>query len=157
MESFMSFIETAEFWHWFAFAVALTILEILSPTFFFMWLGIAAGLTGLVLLINPDLSWQLQWVLFAVLSVISVIGGRAYIHLRPTQTDQPTLNRRGEQYVGRAFTLDSAIVNGVGKVHVDDTTWKIEGPDVPSGTTVRVIGVNGTILKIETVEDVNPG
>ncbi|HHO67888.1 MAG TPA: NfeD family protein, partial [Gammaproteobacteria bacterium] len=64
-------------------------------------------------------------------------------------TDQPTLNRRGEQYIGRVFTLETPLVNGMGKIRIDDTTWKIEGPDCEPGTRIRVTGVDGTILKVE--------
>ncbi len=41
-------------------------------------------------------------------------------------------------------------VNGVGKLRVDDTTWKVAGNDVPAGSRVRVTGVEGTILQVET-------
>ena len=67
----------------------------------------------------------------------------------PVISDQPNLNRRGQQYVGRTFTLDEPIVNGLGKIHVDDSTWKIEGNDCPAGTKVKVTGVDGVILKVE--------
>jgi membrane protein implicated in regulation of membrane protease activity len=32
------------------------------------------------------------------------------------------------------FTLVQLIINGTGKLVVDDTTWKIEGEDLPAGT-----------------------
>jgi hypothetical protein len=86
---------------------------------------------------------------FAVLSVVSLIGWRAYQRRHPTVSDQPNLNRRGAQYVGRVFTLDEAIVNGTGKIRVDDTTWKVAGDDRPLGAKVRVTGVAGTVLTVE--------
>ncbi len=138
------------FWHWFILGVVLVVLEALAPGVVFLWMGIAAGLTGLVLLAMPDLSWQGQALTFAVLSVASVAAGRMYLKRHPTQTELPTLNRRGEQYVGRLFTLEQPIVNGVGKLRVDDTTWKVAGDDVPAGSRVRVTGVEGTILQVET-------
>jgi len=77
-----------------------------------------------------------------------VLVGRAWLRRRPIETDHPTLNRRGEQYVGRRFTLDEPIVNGVGKLRVDDTTWKIMGDDLPAGSQVTVTGVDGTVLVV---------
>jgi membrane protein implicated in regulation of membrane protease activity len=47
------------------------------------------------------------------------------------------------------FTLSEAIVNGTGKIHVDDTMWKVDGADLPEGTQVRVTGVAGTVLTVE--------
>jgi len=58
---------------------------------------------------------------------------------------------RGEQYVNRTFTLEEPVVNGQGKIKVDDSTWKIEGADCESGTKVRVTGVDGVVLKVEHI------
>ncbi|TFG86238.1 MAG: NfeD family protein, partial [Hyphomicrobiales bacterium] len=93
--------------------------------------------------------WQWQVLLFAVLAVVSLVAWRDYQRRHPSPTDEPALNRRGEQYIGRVFTLDEAIVNGTGKIRVDDTTWKVSGGDQPHGATVRVTGVAGTVLTVE--------
>ena len=47
--------------------------------------------------------------------------------------DQPFLNRRAEGYVGRAFTLEKPIVDGIGTIRIDDTVWRVSGPDCPAG------------------------
>jgi membrane protein implicated in regulation of membrane protease activity len=112
-------------------------------------MAVSAAVVGLLLLAIPEVTWQTQFLVFATLSVATVIGWRAYQLRYPTVSDQPTLNRRGEQYVGRVFTLSEAIANGTGKIHVDDTMWKVEGEDLPEGTRVRVTGVDGTILTVE--------
>jgi membrane protein implicated in regulation of membrane protease activity len=137
------------YWHWWVLGIVLVILEIFSPAAFFLWLGIAAGLVGGLLLILPSLTWEWQLLAFAVFSVASVAAGRGYLQRHPIKTDQPTLNRRGEQYIGREFTLDAPIVNGNGKIRVDDTTWKIRGPECPAGTQVRVTGVDGVVLLVQ--------
>ncbi len=145
----MSWTSDITHWHWWVLGVVLVILEIFSPAAFFLWMGIAAGLVGFLLLAVPDVGWVSQVLAFAVLSVLSIVLGRSYLARHPIKTDQPTLNRRGEQYIGRVFTLDAAVVNGVGKIRVDDTSWKVNGPDCPAGSTVRVTGVDGTVLLIE--------
>jgi membrane protein implicated in regulation of membrane protease activity len=137
------------FWHWWILGGILVIAEMLVPGVFLLWLGIAAGVTGLVAFFAPSMWWQAQAILFAVLSVASVWGWRAYQRRHPTETDRPTLNRRAEQYVGRRLTLDQPIVNGRGHVRVDDSTWRVEGADLPAGTPVVVTGTHGTILKVE--------
>ena len=144
----MELLANIEFWHWWVAAVALIIVEALAPGAVFLWLGISAGVVGAVLLVVPDLSWEYQVLVFAVLSVGSVIGWRSYHKGHPTETDLPTLNRRGEQYVGRVITLDVAIVNRAGKVRLDDTSWKVEGDDLPAGARVKVIGVEGVVLQV---------
>ncbi len=145
----MEFLEQAEFWHWWIAAILFLVIETFAPGAVFLWLGVAAGVVGLVVLIFSDLGWEYQFLIFAVFTVGSAVGWRAYVRRHPTETDKPTLNRRGEQYVGRTFTLQDAIVNGQGKITVDDSTWKIEGDDLPAGTKIQVTGVDGTVLKVE--------
>lgn len=142
-------VETLTFWHWFILAVVLLVLEVFAPGTFFLWMGIAAGVVGAILFFAPDLGWEYQLMVFAIFSIVSIALWRQYLKRHPTQTDRPTLNRRGEQYVGRSFTLEHPIVNGLGKIRVDDSTWKIRGPDCAAGTQVKVTGVDGTELLVE--------
>ena len=146
----MDFISEIQFWHWFIAAIILITLEmVVLPAVFFLWMGIAAGVVGMLLMMMPDLSFILQIMLFTVISVISLVIHKRYLKNNPQTTDEPTLNRRGEQYVGRTFTLHEAIVNGVGKIKVDDSTWKVMGDDMSKGAKVKVIGVDATVFKVE--------
>jgi inner membrane protein len=144
------------FWHWWILGLVLCGLEMLVPGTIILWLGIAAGLTGMALAIAPTLSWEFQILLFASLSVISLLAWRFYQKRRPPETDDATLNRRGAQYVGRVFTLQQAIVNGRGAVQVGDSLWRAEGPDLPAGAKVTVIAVAGTALQVERTADERP-
>ena len=144
----MSF-EEIEFWNWWVAAIVLIVVEVFAPGTVALWMAVSAAVVGLLLLAIPDLTWQIQFLVFAVLSVATVVAWRAYQLRHPTVTDQPALNRRGEQYVSRVFTLSEAIVNGTGKIHVDDTMWKVVGEDLAEGTQVRVTGVEGTLLTVE--------
>jgi len=145
----MEWLDPIVFWHWWILAGLLLIVELTAPVFFFLWLGFAAAFVGLVLLIIPGMSLEFQLVLFAISSIVSIVVWRKYREARPAKTDQPNLNRRGHQYIGRVFTLDAPITNGEGKVTVDDSTWRVTGPDQPAGTTIKVTGIDGVILKVE--------
>jgi hypothetical protein len=136
-------------WTWWIAGLALAILEVFAPGAVFMWLGVAAGLVGLVLLVLPGLDWHWQLILFAVLAVASVVVGRPIVRRRLMKSDHPTLNRRAEAHVGRTFTLDEPISGGRGRVKVEDATWKVEGPDLPAGARVRVTGADGATLRVE--------
>jgi membrane protein implicated in regulation of membrane protease activity len=148
----MEWLTEIVFWHWLIIAVALITLEMLVPGAFFLWMGISAAIVGAILFLAPSLSLIMQVVIFAVLSVISLVMYKQYQKRNPVVIDEPVLNRRGEQYIGRVFTLDAPIVNGIGKVNIDDSTWKIGGKDTAAGTRVRVTAVDGTILMVETEE-----
>lgn len=150
----MDWLSNIEFWHWWILAGVLLILELTTPMFLFLWLGIAAAATGFLLMVFPSIPIETQLVMFAVLSVVAVIAWRRYRETHLKKSDQPNLNRRGEQYVGRTFTLDGPIENGVGKVSVDDSTWRVRGPDMATGQKVRVVDVDGTVF---VVEPASPG
>jgi len=138
-----------EFWHWWVLGVALIILEAFAPGAFFLWLGVAAGVAGLALLIFPSLGLEYQGLIFALFAVASIVVWRRFLKKSPIETDHPRLNRRGEQYVGRTMTLNEPIVEGRGKIKLGDTVWRVEGADLPAGAQVRVVGTDGAVLKVE--------
>jgi membrane protein implicated in regulation of membrane protease activity len=150
MEAFFAGID---YWHWWILAGILLIIEVAAPSFFFLWLSIAAGITGLILLAVPELGWQYQLLFFSGLSVLSLMAFKRYQRAHPVTTDQPTLNRRGAQYIGRTFTLTKPIINNNGVIHVDDSTWRIRGNDLPAGTTIKVVGTDSVTLLVERVQN----
>ncbi|MDA3875713.1 MAG: NfeD family protein [Halothiobacillus sp.] len=140
-----------DFWGWLILAVLLIAIEILAPASFFLWMGIAAAIVGGILFLLPALDWPIQIGMFAVLSVISVFIGRRIFRPSRQESDHPTLNQRGAQYIGRQFTLEAPIVNGVGWLHVGDSRWRALGADAPVGTVVRVVAVDSTNLVVQPV------
>ncbi len=142
-------LERLEFWHWWVLAAGLIAFEVIVPSTFFLWSGVAAVVVGLVLLAASDIGWQLQVLLFALLSVINVVAWRYYAKARPGRSDDPQLNRRAERYIGRQFTLEEPIVNGRGSINADGIIWKIEGKNFDAGIRVKIVGVDGVILKVE--------
>jgi membrane protein implicated in regulation of membrane protease activity len=146
-----SFFTELQYWHWWIVGVGLVALEMLVPGTFFLWLGVSAGVTGALLLVLPDLDWQYQIMVFSVLSVGSIYLGRKIWRPSSDNTDQPTLNRRGAQYVGRVVKLAEPISNGRGKARVGDSLWLVAGDDQPVGAEVKVTGVEGTVLQVEPI------
>lgn len=146
----MGFMDTIEYWHWLIFGLLLLGLEIMVFGAIFLWLGIAALAVGLIVFVVPTLTWIPQILIWSVLSVVGAYGWQFYKKKNPSKEKPSTMNRRGEQYVGRHFTLMKDIVNGHGELHVDDTRWKIVSHhDLPSGMKVKVIAVEGTSLRVE--------
>lgn len=137
------------FWHWFAFGTLLLIVELLAPGMFFLWMAEAAVVTGIILWLVPSLEFDYQIGVFSVLSVVSTIGARAFVKSHPIVSDKPQLNRRMVQFIGRDFVLDGPIVNGEGRVRIDDSIWKVRGRDCSSGTKVRVVATDGVVLLVE--------
>jgi membrane protein implicated in regulation of membrane protease activity len=135
---------------WWLLALVLIGAELMAPGFFMLWIGIAAAALGVVLMFVPQMSFGMQAVVFAVFAVISCfVYWRFVRHATHETSDQPRLNRRAEQYIGRRFVLETAIVNGQGKARVGDSLWLAEGPDLPAGSPVEVVGVDGSTLKVK--------
>jgi inner membrane protein len=135
-------------WGWWVAAGVLLLIELVVPGVFFIWLAAAAALTGIADALF-DLPWQAELLLFAACAVIAVAAGRR-VYRGPTvePEDNPHLNRRQLNYVGRSFTLKEPIVDGRGKLAIEDTIWEVEGPDLSAGTRVKVTAVSGMSLVV---------
>lgn len=141
------------YWHWLVFGMILLILELVfASSGFLLWLGIASVFTGLVVIVIPNLYLGYQFLVFALVAIFSVLLWVKYLKRKPIVSDQPSLNRRHEFYIGRIFILQEPILNQRGSLRVDDTIWKITGVDMPAGTKVQVVSAEGTLLKVERCE-----
>jgi len=143
--------DNLEFWHWWVFAVLLIILEVFSPGAFFMWMGAAAGVTGLTLLVLPDLSWQMQFVIFAAMSIVAILVGKTFFNRKSANIDDPTLSQLETELIGNTYKVEKPIVNGSGRIQVGESTWKAQGPDCKAGSSVKVVSVQGAVLVVEPV------
>jgi membrane protein implicated in regulation of membrane protease activity len=136
------------FWHWLILSAGLLLLEFAISGAYFLWMGLTAVVIAGLVALFPDMDWRFQVMTFSVLSLVSVVLWRRYQRAHPERSDHPLLNRRAAQYRGRHFTLDQPIENGMGRLRIDDTLWKISGDDCPAGTRVEVVGAEGTVLKV---------
>lgn len=148
----MEWLDHVLFWHWWILAGVLLILELTKPVYFFLWLGFAASAVGFLLLVFPGAPVEAQLVMFGVLSIMAVVAWRKHREIHPPASDQTRLKQRGRQYTGCVFTLEHPIINGVGKLVVGDSTWRVKGPDLAAGTLVRVVGVDGVVFIVESAE-----
>lgn len=136
-------------WNWMVLGIILLVLEIVLPGVFLVWIGIASLIVGAISIFAWESgfwTWQTQVLLFLVLSVASAFAGRRLAGPRKDDSDQPLLNRRGDQLIGRTATLAEPIRNGRGRIQLGDTFWRVSGPDLPAGTQVRVTAVAETEL-----------
>ncbi|MET3647762.1 NfeD family protein [Phyllobacterium ifriqiyense] len=141
-------------WNWIVLGLLLMILEVTAPGIFFLWFGIAALIVGgFVILLGEafPFGWQVQVILFLVLSLITVFIGRKLVGATDAESDEPLLNRRGEQLIGQIVTLEEATVNGRGRARVGDSLWRVTGPDLAAGTPVKIVGIDQGTLRVEAL------
>jgi membrane protein implicated in regulation of membrane protease activity len=158
MDALFALLGDVQPWHWLALGAILVGIEIISPTFYFLWPGLAAGVVGAALYLFPTLSPQNQVILFAVLSVVTTIGWKRFAPADWTTTKpHPTLNQpRAAQYVGRRARAADGFSGGRGAVLIDDTRWSAatdDGSDPAAGEMVTVTGSDGSVLKIARKAD----
>lgn len=136
---------------WGALALLLFAAEALAPGAFMLWIGVGAAAVFVLVAVFSDIPLLWQVVAFVVLSVVSIQCYRRWGRARARPSDAPLLNRRAEQLIGREVVLQQAIVGGHGRVSIDDASWQVCGPDLPAGTWVRVLGVQGMVLSVEAI------
>jgi membrane protein implicated in regulation of membrane protease activity len=135
---------------WWILALVLIAVEVVAPGYFMLWIGIAAAVTGVLLWVAPGLSLLAQAIVFAVLAFASCAVYWRWLRPRLQHREAGTerLNRRAEQMIGQRYVLVDAIVNGRGKAQVGDGQWLVSGPDLPAGSTVEVVAVDGATLSV---------
>lgn len=135
---------------WWILALLLIAGEVLLPGYFMLWVGVAAAAMGALLWLVPSLGLLTQAVLFALLAFGACVLYARLLRPKLERRDPGSerLNRRAEQMIGQRYELIEPIVNGRGKARVGDGQWLVSGPDLPLGSTVEVVAVDGTTLKV---------
>jgi membrane protein implicated in regulation of membrane protease activity len=146
----IEFAMNLQWWHWWIAAAVLAAVETLLPGAVAIWFAASAAVVGALILMVP-VPWQLQLVLFGALGAVAVFAWRRYDKKNPDTSALPLLNQRSAQYIGKVCVLCDPIVQGFGKVNVGDGTWKVRGPDLPTGAHVKVVAADGTVLVVEAV------
>jgi membrane protein implicated in regulation of membrane protease activity len=125
----------------------------MAPGAFMLWLAFAAAAMFVLAWLFPEMPIVLQAVLFVVLGFSSILAYRKWLQQRQEpESDQPALNRRTAQLVGRIVPLERAIERGTGRVQIADAYWEVSGPDLPAGASVRIVGAEGMTLRVEAVD-----
>lgn len=141
-----------EFWHWWAIALILVVVEALSPSGFFAGMAMAAALTGAAYLAFPEMGLLEQFGIFGVLSFLFYfLFNYLLAKLGIGQGKKPA--ELAQEFMGKDFELGMAIKNGYGELEINGVNWSLKGPDVPSGSTVRVIGLDGDMLVVLPVKN----
>jgi membrane protein implicated in regulation of membrane protease activity len=137
---------------WAAVALLLFAAEALAPGAFMLWLGFAAVVVFVAVLLLPGIPLLAQVAAFIVLSFVSIQLYRKWFRGKEPKSDQPALNRRTAALVGRVVRLERAIVDGHGRVQIADAFWDVSGPELPAGASVRIVGADAMTLQVEAAE-----
>ena len=140
---------------WLGLAALLALAELFVPGVFLIWVAAAAAVTG-ILSLFIDLTFAGQLTLFGLSTIIAVLGGRRWYLTHIVESENPLLNNRSAQLVGRIVTVVETISATSGRVKVGDGEWPAKGQKMEKGTIAKVAEVEGGVLRLEPLEDTIP-
>lgn len=117
------------------------------------WVAVPLACIGLVMGVRGSTTgW---WLLAGGLGLLMADVLLTLFWARPAsgRTDQPLLNRREAQVIGRTVRVVEAIAGGEGKVRVADSVWRARGPDCAAGSLVKVVAAEGNYLVVVADEE----
>ena len=136
-------------WLWLIGGVLLLMAELIAPGFWLAFIGVAAIATGAAAFALP-IGVPLQLALFAALALlVTRIGSRRFYAARYDYSDNPHLNDRVHQLLGRVVTVVEPVNSDGGRVRVGDSVWSARGGPAEVGDRVRIVDVEGNCLKVE--------
>lgn len=147
---FLQLLEGMNGTKWLIFGVVLLTLEVLTGTTYILWPAVAALLVGVLVFVVP-LSWELQFLLFFIISAVLLFAGHKYFQPLMQGGEPSDLNDRARSMLGRRVKAATNFETGRGRVHVGDTQWQavMEEGDALEGDELKIIAVQGTILQVE--------
>jgi len=156
-----AFLDGASPWWWIALALGLGAIEIVTFTYFMLWLGLAAFTVGISLAIFPAMPGTVQLLIFALLSILYTAVGWGYVRRRQVDDARPGLNRRAAAVVGRQGIVIEAFAAGIGTVEVDGIRWRARlagGATAPeTGATMSIVSTDGTTVVVQPAEEAGAG
>lgn len=136
-------------WIWILAGLALLAIEMLTPGgFFTIFFGVSAIIVGVLARFGLAGPLWVQWILFSVLSVVSLLFFRKPLlaWMKRREVARPEV----DSLVGEtAVVLEAVPENGVGKAELRGTSWSARSTDgtaLPIGRRCRVQRVDGLTL-----------
>jgi membrane protein implicated in regulation of membrane protease activity len=125
---------------WFAIGLVLLLMELVIPGFFIFFFGLGAWVTALVCLIGEP-STNLQIIIFAITSVISLIGLRRIIQKKFFYSKGKESEDVEDEFTGKEALAVSDFGDEInGKVEFKGTTWTAESKsEIKAGQRVIII------------------
>jgi membrane protein implicated in regulation of membrane protease activity len=142
---------TILWWHWLVLGLLLAILELAaSGGFYVLFFGVGAILVGLLAAAGLAGSIWMQFFLFTLLSILSLVVFRGRL-LKTVQREPQSPGV--DTLIGEVGAAISTIVPGeVGQVELRGSLWSAKNDalmPLPTGARCRVVSVEGLLLHVE--------
>lgn len=146
----ISALESMNATRWGLIGLGLVALELVTGTTYILWPAVAALAMAAWVFFLP-LSWEMQFILFFVLSTVLLVVGHFYLKPLMKSGEPSDLNDPGRTMLGRRVVAFTDFENGHGRVTVGDTQWKAstDGIDPKTGDALVITSVAGATLIVE--------
>ena len=148
----MEILNALSFWHWFLIATFLITIEAVAPFAYFLWLGIAAIIQGILLYFVP-MTGILPIIIYACIASLVTLVGRYFVPFHHALKGEENINRASDRLVGKLITLSAPIIDGKAQIKVGSSVWIASGPDLAEGTMVKIVDVENNLLIVEPVQE----
>lgn len=141
-----------EWWHWVLAGIGLVLLELVVPSFFIIWFGLAALLLGLLLWVLPGLSLTAQITIWALASVAMTA---LWFKLFKPSRHKTLIGTAAGEVIGEVGLMVAAVAPFErGRVRfqrpvlgAEEWACVAEQP-IAAGERVRLLSVEGSYLKV---------
>ena len=141
-----------EWWHWEIAGLALVLLELALPSFFVIWFGLGAMLTGLVLFAVPDLVLSKQIAAWIIASMAMTVLWFSFAKRARVRT---LIGTAAGEVIGVVGLLVSAVApfeRGMVRFQrpvLGADEWAcVAETAIAAGERVRVLSVEGSYVKV---------
>ena len=140
-------------WLWGILGLIFICIEIFVITIaVFLWMGISSFILAIIVFFHPNLSWDIQLLIFTPLAILSAIFGR-YLLSKNNVDNQ--LNSRANSYIGNTYVIYQLKPNVDMKIKIEDTLWLAKFEDISCnakvGDKVEVIDAQSTTLIVRKI------
>jgi inner membrane protein len=152
MQALIDWLDGMTFWRWFGVAGLFFIAELLTGTTYLLWFAVAAGMVAVVTMLPLGLTWEMQFLAFAVFAIGLSAMGRSVIKPGWLRSAEPKLNDATAQLKGQTVAAVEAFAGPYGRVRFGDSEWRalqVEGGDIAPGDALVVLDVDGATLKVK--------
>lgn len=141
-----------EWWHWEIAGIVLVLLELAIPSFFIIWFGFGAMLTGFVLLALPDMVLASQIATWAIASMAMTV---LWFSVARRSRVRTLIGTAAGEVIGEVGLLVSAVAPFErGRVRfqrplLGAEEWAcVAESAIAAGERVRVVSVEGSYVKV---------
>lgn len=143
-------------WHWLVLGMVMIGLELVVPSFTIIWFGLGAVIVSIVLAIFPGYPFSVQILTWTVASVLFTLAWFRFFHPPARKTSAGSSEDDFVGEIGRVIRAAGPGAKGVVKFQLPllgEDEWPCRADEsLDVGDRVKVVGVEGNVVKVEKTE-----